>query len=246
MTESLPSWVVPAVLVIAMVYSMVGHGGASAYLAVLALSPLFPSEIAVIALLINVVVAGTSFVIYRLARHFSWRLFWPFLLGSAPLAFAAATVNQSGTVYFWLIGMALVASSLRLLLPLGPHEPADVQSPSVAVRVGVGAGIGLVSGIIGVGGGIFLSPVLLLARWATAKRTAATSAIFIVVNSVAGLVGRFQTGASIHPETWVLVTVGVLGAVGGSFVGAFVMANRSLQRALAGVLVFSAVRLIFR
>ena len=240
-------WLPLGVALIALVYSLVGHGGASGYLALLAMSTLLPRDVAITALLINLVVAGTSFVLYQLAHHFSWRLAWPFLAGSVPLAFVGSRLHLTEPAYYWLVGGVLLLSGVRLFwIPSTADGAGAPALPGIGVRVGTGASIGLLSGMVGVGGGIFLSPVLLLARWATAKQTSAVSAIFIVANSVAGLVGRLQQGGVIHPQTLWLVAAGFAGALAGSYVGAFAIGQRALQRALAGVLVFAAAKLIFR
>lgn len=247
MIESSSIWLPLGVALIALVYSLVGHGGASGYLALLAMTSLLPRDVAITALLINLVVAGTSFVLYKLARHFSWKLAWPFLLASGPLAYFGSRLPIAESVYYWLVGGVLLVSGLRLFWPTTSATTTTTTIfPGVPIRLGTGAGIGLLSGLVGVGGGIFLSPVLLLARWATAKQTSAVSAIFIVANSLAGLAGRFQQGGTIHSGTLTLVVAGFVGALAGSYVGAFSIGQRALQRALAAVLVFAAVKLIFR
>lgn len=247
MIESSSIWLPLGVALIALVYSLVGHGGASGYLALLALSSLLPREVAITALLINLVVAGTSFVLYKLARHFSWKLAWPFLLASVPLAFLGSRLPIAESVYYALVGGVLLVSGLRLFWPMTAATTTEAPPvPGVPIRLGSGAAIGLLSGMVGVGGGIFLSPVLLLARWATAKQTSAVSAIFIVANSLAGLAGRFQAGGTVPPGTLMLVVAGFVGALAGSYVGAFSIGQRALQRALAAVLVFAAVKLILR
>lgn len=240
-------WLPVGVALIALVYSLVGHGGASGYLALLALSTLLPRDVAITALLINLVVAGTSFVLYKLAHHFSWKLAWPFLVGSVPLAYLGSRLPIAGHVYYWLVGGVLLLSGIRLFwVPPGTAPVKTPPIPGAPVRLGAGAGIGLLSGMVGVGGGIFLSPVLLLARWATAKQTSAVSAIFIVANSLAGLAGRFQQGGMVQPGTLTLVAAGFAGALAGSYIGAFAIGQRALQRALAVVLVFAAMKLILR
>lgn len=241
-------WWPLGVALIALVYSLVGHGGASGYLALLALSPLLPREVAITALLINLVVAGTSFVLYRLARHFSWTLAWPLLVGSVPWAYLGARLPLPAGAYHGLVGGVLLLAGLRLfwIAPAGTPAAAPAPRPGVAPRIGLGAGLGLLSGVVGVGGGIFLSPVLLLARWATAKQTSAVAAVFIVANSLAGLAGRLPAGGGIRPETAVLAAAGLAGALVGSWLGAFVLSPRVLQRALAAVLVFAAVKLMLR
>lgn len=242
--DSASIWLPIGVALIALVYSVVGHGGASGYLAFLALSTLLPREVGITALLINLVVAGTSFILYQLAHHFSWKLAWPFLVGSVPLAFLGSRLHLSEPVYYWLVGGVLLISGARLFWIAPGPSPAEAQPvPGVSVRLGIGAGFGLLSGMVGVGGGIFLSPVLLLACWATAKQTSAVSAIFIVANSLAGLTGRLQQGGSIHSGTLGLVAAGFIGALAGSYLGAFTLGQRNLQRLLAGVLVFAALKI---
>ncbi len=240
-----PVWLPLGVAAIALVYSLVGHGGASGYLALLALTPMLPKQISFIALSINCVVAGTSFVLYRQAKHFNWKLTWPFLIGSVPLAFLGSTIALQPKVYYWLVGVTLVLAAIRLLFvrSVDDQDPVEAGIPS---RIGVGAGIGLLSGMVGVGGGIFLSPVVILARWANAKTTSATSAVFIVANSVVGLIGRASQGASLPSGAGWLILAGFGGALAGSYLGAFNVPNKSLQRALALVLLFAAVKLIVK
>lgn len=244
MTE-FPVWLPLGVAAIALVYSLVGHGGASGYLALLALTPMLPKQISFIALSINCVVAGTSFVLYRQAKHFSWKLTWPFLVGSVPLAFLGSTIVLQPKIYYWLVGVTLVLAAIRLLF-VRPSDEQDPVEAGVPVRIGVGAGIGLLSGMVGVGGGIFLSPVIILARWANAKTTSATSAVFIVANSIVGLVGRAGQGASLPSGAGWLILAGFGGALAGSYLGAFSVPNKSLQRALGLVLLFAAVKLIIK
>lgn len=247
MSTDLPAWLPWGVALIAFIYSMVGHGGASGYLALLALSPMLPRDVAVTALWTNLVVAGTSFVVYRLGRHFSWSLAWPFLASSVPLAYLGSRIALSAQSYYWIVGAVLVFSGLRLWW-ISPDAPAAKPAPvpGLAVRLGAGSGIGLLSGVVGVGGGIFLSPLLLFARWANAKQTSAVSALFIVVNSAAGLVGRLQDGSSIHPATPGLMLAGFGGALAGSYLGAFPLGQRTLLRMLGLVLILAATKLILR
>ncbi|MBX3117456.1 MAG: sulfite exporter TauE/SafE family protein [Fimbriimonadaceae bacterium] len=239
-------WFVAGIAVIAMIYSMVGHGGASGYLGLLAISPLLPKQIAVIALTINLVVAGTSFVLYSLAKHFNWRLTWPFLIGSLPLAFVGSIIKLTDTAYFTLVGLTLLIAGVRLLFIRKHDDGLPTRPSSVPVGIAAGAGIGLLSGMVGVGGGIFLSPILVLHRWATAKETSASSAIFIVANSAIGLAGRISQGATLPNQIWVFAFAGLCGSLVGSYVGAFAIPNTTLRRALACVLIFAAVKLALK
>ena len=159
---------------VAVAYSSVGHGGASGYLAVLSFFGLAPAAMAPSALCLNLLVAGTSFTSYWRAGHFAFRLLWPFLLTSIPFAFLGGLTPVSPRTYLVLLAVVLIFAAYRLLVVVPPsQEESFIRVPSLAVALPVGAGIGFLSGIIGVGGGIFLSPLLILLKWADAKRTAA-------------------------------------------------------------------------
>ncbi|MCL6565805.1 MAG: sulfite exporter TauE/SafE family protein [Acidobacteriia bacterium] len=233
------------VFLVAVAYSSVGHGGASGYLAVLGFFGLAPAFMAPSALLLNLLVAGLAFWNYWRAGHFVWRLLWPFLLTSIPCAFLGARLNISPRVYLLLLAAVLLWSAYRLLAVASPAgEEFRLELPSLRVALPVGAAIGLLSGIVGVGGGIFLSPLMILLRWADAKRTAATSAAFIWLNSAAGLYGRLTH----QPVDWLallwLVVPAVFGGVAGSRLGAQHLQGIWLRRILAGVLVLATVKLL--
>jgi hypothetical protein len=233
------------VFLVAVAYSSVGHGGASGYLAVLSLFGLAPALMAPSALVLNLLVAGLSFAAYHRAGHFHFQLLWPFLLTSIPAAFAGGWLSASPRVYSVLLAGALVVAALRLILadPRGQEEPL-LHPPSLGVALPAGAGIGLVSGMIGVGGGIFLSPLMLLLRWADAKRTAAASAAFIWVNSLAGLYGHLAR----QPVEWSglmwLVGAAFAGGVLGSWLGARRLPGVWLCRILGVVLLLAAAKLL--
>lgn len=233
------------VFLVAIVYSSVGHGGASGYLAVLSFFGLAPAAMAPSALCLNLLVAGTAFLSYWRARHFAFRLLWPFLLGSVPFALLGGLTPVSPRVYLIVLAAVLVFAAYRLFLLVPPlEEESFVRAPSLTVALSAGAGIGFLSGLIGVGGGIFLSPLLILAKWADAKRTAAASAAFIWVNSVAGLYGHLLREKVDWSALLWLVGAAFAGGLVGSQLGAQRFRGLLLRRLLGVVLLLAAVKLL--
>jgi len=233
---------------VACAYASVGHGGASGYLAVLSLSALAPKSIAATALVLNLVVASIAFFAFRQAKCFSWRLTWPFLLGAAPFALLGSLLKLSERTYFLLVGGVVLWASLRLLFSASGRrgQPPSTSPPGILVGILVGAVIGLLSGMVGVGGGIFLSPVLVLACWADAKQASATSAMFIVSNSLIGLTARAREGLQL-PDQIVWLAIGAAaGATLGSWIGAKKMPVEWLRRLLGAVLLLAALKLLLR
>ena len=193
------------------------------------------------ALAMNIVVAGLVFVRLWRAGFFNARLFWPFALGSIPLAFLGGAIQLHERAYQYLVAVALLVAAWRLLL--ASHEPPTREAPRLGVALPVGGGLGFVSGLTGVGGGIFLSPLLLFLRWASMRTTAAISAAFILVNSVAGLAGLITTGVSLpRGLPWM-----ILAALGGAIVGSELAVRRlapvRLRQLLGVVLVIAAVKM---
>lgn len=236
-------WLLVFIAVAALLYSSVGHGGASGYLAAMALFGVSASFMKPAALVINIVVAGLVFARLWRAGFFSARLFWPFAIGSIPLAFLGGAIQLHERAYQYLVAVALLVAAWRLLL--ASHEPPTRQAPHPGAALPVGAGLGFVSGLTGVGGGIFLSPLLLFLRWANMRTTAAVSAAFILVNSVAGLAGLFTAGVTL-PRGLPWMT---LAALGGALVGSEFAVRRlapvRLRQLLGVVLVIAAVKMIF-
>lgn len=227
---------------VAALYGSVGHGGASGYLAAMALLSFAPETMRPVALTLNLAVSLIGTVLFFRAGHFAWRLFWPFAATSIPFAFLGGRVELPTAAFKVLLALALAFAALRLVLP-APKSERLRPAPLAWVLVS-GAVMGLASGLIGVGGGIFLTPLLLLARWANAKTAAAVSAPFIFVNSAAGLAGH---SASLHhlPATWPLLALVV---VAGGFVGAHwgsaTARAAQLRPALAAVLGIAALKLV--
>ena len=237
-----PVTLVVLIFLVAMVYASVGHGGASGYLAVLSLFGYDPARMATSALVLNLLVAGLAFLSFWRSGHFSSSLTWPFLIASIPAAVVGGWLPISWHAYHMLLAIVLGVAALRLWLK-PPATEAVRGGPERLIALPVGAGIGFVSGIVGVGGGIFLSPIMLLCRWADAKRTAATAAGFIVLNSAAGLVGRLMAGRFEIGALLPLVAAAFTGGVIGSRVGSNHVSNLWVCRLLAVVLVVAAGKL---
>jgi hypothetical protein len=227
----------------ALLYSSVGHGGASGYLAAMALFGLAPVFMKPAALAMNIVVAGLVF--YRLWRagYFDARLFWPFALGSIPLAFVGGALTLPGGFYKILVAVALLIAAARLIWNAQDHEAR--ATPKTWMALTSGAGLGLLSGITGVGGGIFLSPLLLLLRWANMRTSAAVSAAFILVNSIAGLAGHATVAVAWPAQLPLLMLAALAGALIGSELAVRRLAPATLRQVLGVVLVIAAGKMLY-
>lgn len=232
-----------AVGVIAFLYSSVGHAGASGYIATMTLFGLAPTIIRPTALVLNILVASISTFLFWRAGHFSWRLFWPFALLSVPAAYVGGYLQPSASVLRILIGIVLLFSAVRLIFRRS--DPPETITPSRPVAISVGAGLGFLSGLTGTGGGIFLTPLLLFCRWAHIRQAAAVSALFIWVNSIAGLVGYFAKVHAIPSLGLILAAAAIIGGTVGSFLGSGRLAVRAISLFLATVLLIAGVKLIF-
>lgn len=238
---SLFPWLLALIAVAAALYSSVGHGGASGYLAAMALFGVSAAVMKPAALAMNIVVAGLVFARLWRAGFFNPRLFWPFALGSIPLAFIGGAIQLHERTYQYLVAVALLVAAWRLLL--SNHEPETRKTPHPRVALPVGAGLGFVSGLTGVGGGIFLSPLLLFLRWANMRVTAAVSAAFILVNSIAGLAGLLSAGTQLPGSLPGMMLAALAGAVVGSELAVRRLAPARLRQLLGVVLVIAAVKM---
>ncbi|OAI51684.1 hypothetical protein AYO46_07550 [Betaproteobacteria bacterium SCGC AG-212-J23] len=233
-------------LVAAFVYASVGHGGASAYLAVMALAGIAPQEMRPIALVLNVVVSAVAtFKFYR-AGHFRWRLLWPFAVTSIPAAYAGGAIALPGHWYKAIVGAVLIYAAWQLWLSArAGEEMREVRQPPFALAMLIGGGLGLLSGLTGVGGGIFLSPLLLILGWARTKQTSAVAAPFILVNSIAGLAGAFMARSTSLPSyMWILVATVLVGGWLGAEYGSRRFTNPLIRRMLAVVLAVAGAKMI--
>lgn len=228
--------------IVAFLYAAVGHGGASGYLALMALWSFPVSMMKPTALVLNLFVAAISFIAYARKGHFNKKLFLAFALTSIPLAFLGGKIEVNAAIYKKVLAVLLVFAILRMLGLFGRDADKTVDVP-VWQGLATGAVIGFFSGMIGIGGGIILSPVILLMKWGTMKETAAVSAAFIWVNSAAGLMGHFSRGVSIDPQAIWLVAIALVGGFLGGFLGSIRFDNLLLKRILAFVLVIACFKL---
>jgi uncharacterized protein len=237
-------WLAILIFVAAVLYSSVGHGGASGYLAAMALFGMTPAVMKPTALVLNIIVAAITTVKFYRAGAFDRSLFWRFAISSIPCAFLGGMISIPTQIYKPVIGIVLIHASARLGFSSVKSEPKETKSPSTWLPVILGMGIGLLSGLTGVGGGIFLSPLLLLTGWATVKETAGVSAAFILVNSIAGLLGYLTKLPTLPSGLWLWA----IAAAGGGWIGAEYGSQRiggkSLQRLLAVVLSIAGIKLI--
>lgn len=230
------------IFTVAFAYASVGHGGASGYLALMAFTGLTAIQSSTLALSMNLVVSAISFIAFGRAKHFDGSLAWPFLVGGVPLAFIGGLTRLSGDVY--KIILAAVLAVVALVLIAGkPSESASPTAPRPWPSIAIGATLGWISGLVGIGGGVFLSPLLLLTGWADVKRTAAVSALFIFANSLAGLTARGATGLDTIGEFPMLVAIGATGALIGSGLGARKWSSDLLRRLLGVILIVAVYKL---
>lgn len=229
---------------VAFLYASVGHAGASGYLATMALLGMSPAIMKPTALLLNVVVGTIAFIQFSRSGYFSWRLLWPFALGSVPFAILGGAIVVPGSLYRVLVAVGLVVAAVRLIIVPRVHSEGALRPVRPSVAVLTGSVIGLVAGITGTGGGIYLSPLLLLCRWSNARETGGVAAAFIVLNSVAGLAGHRPDFTALPAA----LPLWVLGVAGGGWLGAWVGSQRApvpvFRRMLAAVLVVAALKLV--
>lgn len=231
-----------SICVAAILYSSVGHGGASGYLAVMALFGLDPSLMKPAALAMNIFV--TTLVLTRLSKagYFNWRLFIPFMTASVPMAFIGGAYTIDSSLYRIIVGIALLLAMWRMLL--NSKDNAETHMPKIWIALPVGGILGFVSGLTGVGGGIFLSPLLLLFNWANMRGSAAIAAAFILVNSMAGLAGYATTNSTWPAGIPTLIIAAIIGGIVGSELGTRRLAPTKLRKTLAVVLAIAGIKMI--
>ena len=242
MDPSFSIWLLLLIGVAAVLYSSVGHGGASGYLAAMALFGLEPAVMKPAALTMNIFV--TLLVLARLshAGHFNWRLFLPFAVASVPMAFIGGAWTIDSPAYKYLVGIALLFAMWRLLW--SGKDPEILHLPSLPVALLVGGVLGFIAGLTGVGGGIFLSPLLLLFNWTNMRGSAAIAAAFILLNSAAGLAGYATVSDSWPAGIPVLVLVAFAGALIGSELGVRQLMPARLRQVLGVVLAIAGIKMI--
>lgn len=242
----LSPWLLPPLALVAFLYATVGHAGASGYIAVLALAGLPATLIKPLALLLNLVVAAQGSWQFWRAGHLRWSLLWPLLVSGMPAAFLGGWLDLPTLWFQRLVALVLLASALRFLHQ--PRDPQQLRTPSLPLLLLSGAGLGLLAGLTGTGGGVFLTPLLLLAAWATTRQAAAVSSLFILVNSFSGLMGLLlaRQGVAVTPTpqlAWLLLVVLLAGGLG-SRLGSRHWPVSWIRRCLALVLILASWKLL--
>lgn len=230
--------------VAAALYSSVGHGGASAYIALMALAGLAPEEVRPAALVLNIVVAGFGTVRYLRAGRFDWNVFWPFAVTAIPAAFFAGRIEVPEHVYRPLLAAALGAMALRYLLWPQIDAIKPSKAPRKSVALPIGAALGALAGLTGIGGGVYLSPLLVFTGWADPQRATGIAACFILVNSLAGLAGRSASLAALPSYLPWFVLAAAAGALLGTTLSLKRLNKNGVLRVLGLVLGVAAAALV--
>lgn len=228
---------------VAFLYAAVGHGGASGYLALMSLFAISPETMRPTALLLNLFVAGISFYYFYKGGYFNKRLFTTFAIASIPMAYLGGRIHIDAYWYKVILGILLIFAILKMLNVFSV-KTNDRRTIKIWQGLLVGALIGFFSGLIGIGGGIILSPVILLFSWGKAKEAAAVSALFIWVNSAAGLAGQFSTDVSLNSQSFLMVLLAFFGGILGSYFGSKKLSNTGVRYLLVLVLSAASVKLI--
>ena len=238
-------WIAALMAVAAALYSSVGHGGASAYLAIMALAGVAPETMRPTALALNLIVAGLGAFRYWSRGQTNLKLLFAFAVTAMPAAFLGGWIHLPPEYYRFLVGALLWASALRLFWQPKQLAYREVHAPSFAVTLPTGAALGLLAGLTGTGGGIFLSPLIILFAWETPRHTSGIAAGFILLNSLAGLAGNLASVRVLPPEMPVLAGAVVAGALLGTWLGVERLPRERLLQALGLVLIVAGYKLIF-
>jgi uncharacterized membrane protein YfcA len=236
-------WLLIAVLAMAVLYSSVGHGGASGYLAAMALWGLAPETMRPTALVMNIVV--TCWLLYRFKPYqmMPYSLFWPLVLASTPMAFVGGMISIDALAYRLLVSALLLFAAIRMLLIT--NGVRHIQLPPLGLIVLVGACLGFVSGLTGIGGGVFLSPIVLIFGWCSMRQSAAVAAGFILLNSVGGLSGYLISDQSWPMGSGWLLIAAFIGCLVGAELASHRASSLTLQKLLAVVLVIASIKMIY-
>jgi uncharacterized membrane protein YfcA len=249
MTLTVTLLIAALIFAVAVLYSTVGHAGASGYLAAMALFNVPHTVMKPTALVLNIIVAAVGTFSFIRAGFFSWRTFWPFAVASIPAAFIGGWVTLPAAVYKAVVGAVLIYSAVRIFFSAKRADDQETHTVPIAIAVLWGAGIGFLSGLTGVGGGIFLSPLLLLMHWAKTKETSGVSVTFILVNSIAGLLGHglfshFANVAAVPRAAFLWGPMALLGGIIGTELGTRRLPIAGIRRWLSVVLVVAGLKLL--
>lgn len=238
MSPELIPFLAVCIFVVAILYASVGHGGASGYLAVMALFSLHPEALKPTALMLNIVVAGVGTYLYCSAGQFSWRVFWPFVITSIPMSFLGGTISLPPEYYRPLLGLVLFYAAWRLFVRR-KQDDYDATTPSLPLAMFIGGVLGFASGIIGVGGGIFLSPLMILLRWAKVREVSGIAALFILVNSISGLFGHMSSLQFIPSFAPLLVVMALAGGTIGALCGSRHLPVATILKAMSFMMILA-------
>lgn len=237
-------WMAALMAVAAVLYSSVGHGGASAYLAIMALFAVAPETMRPTALALNLVVATFAAARFAANGQTNWRLLAAFAVTAVPFAFLGGSIDLAPEIYRPLVGVVLLLAAVRMFWQPERLAARPVRQPSLSLTLPAGAGLGLLAGLTGTGGGIFLSPLIILFGWDNARRTAGVAAAFIVLNSAAGLLGNLASVQRLPAELPILAGAVFAGALVGSWLGVSRLPRHRLLQGLAVVLVIAGLKLL--
>ena len=233
-----------ALFIIAFLYSSVGHGGASGYLALMVLFGIAPAVMKSSALTLNLFVSAIAFYAFFKAGYFRWKILLPFVITSVPLSYLGAKIHIDTSLYKIILSICLIFAIGRILYSPKENNNLKTKKTSLVISLLVGGFLGFFSGMIGIGGGIILSPLLLILRWATIKETAAISAGFIFLNSASGLLGSWDSQV-INPKIFLWVAIGIAGGLTGAYFGSAKFNTKVLKYVLSGVILVACVKLFF-
>lgn len=230
------------ILVVAILYSSVGQGGASAYLAAMGVFSLAPVVMKPTALILNILVAGIGSISYYRTGAFEPNIFWPFVLGSIPMAWWGSTIPASPLIYKFILGTILIFTSCWVLSKKN-NQKNKIKKSFFPLKVALGGVIGFLAGFTGIGGGVLLSPILILNHWAEPRKTSGIAAAFIFVNSIVGILGHLSV--SQFPPSFIcyfIVAAGIGGLIG-SFLGSKKLTGKSIKKVLAIILLLAGIQL---
>jgi uncharacterized protein len=241
-------WLTPLFALVALIYASVGFGGGSTYTALLSQFGIDYKLVPLISLLCNIVVVTGGTIRFHRAGLYDWRKVLPLLLISAPLAYIGGLVPLKQSTFYIILGFSLLLSSAALLVPADKLTARELPQPALLGLSGI---VGLLAGLSGIGGGIFMSPVLHLVRWSDAKRIAAFASIYILINSIAGVAGQLVKGgpsafAGPLSEYWPLIIAVFIGGQIGSHIGLKLFSQRLLRSMTAVLVSYVAIRLLYQ
>lgn len=231
--------------IVAFLYASIGHGGASGYLALMAVFGVETTLMKSSALTLNLFVAGIAFYSYYKGGYFKWNILLPFALASMPAAFFGAKLSVDPTFYKISLGVCLLIAVARMLIQVKSKKDQTSEIPNFIIALLVGGIVGFFSGMIGIGGGIILSPLLIVFGWANLKESAAISAGFIWLNSATGLLGSVSSGVHLSPSIIPWVLIALFAGFVGSWSGSFKFSTVALRYVLASVLIMASFKLFF-